>query len=251
LLDRPPRSLEGTRRNLTVLFADVRGFTDFFEKCSLEAENYVKENKLSEELADEFIERNAKEVLLTINKYLCVIADVIKKHDGTLDKYIGDCVMAFWGAPMEKEHHAHACIQAAIEIQQAVTSLNEECERSNREMPRPDEVADSSLNLERKFLPILEVGCALGSGWATAGCMGSENHLSNYTVFGQIVNIVSRLESIARGGEIIATESTFNEIIRDHPGLAASFLPREPATLRGIQHPIPIYEIPWAMIKTE
>ncbi|HVY71178.1 MAG TPA: adenylate/guanylate cyclase domain-containing protein, partial [Verrucomicrobiae bacterium] len=89
----------GARRNITVFFADVRGFTEFTDVSQANAENHVRQLGLTGKEAEEFYDQRAAETLKTVSLYLSIVADTIKKHNGTLDKYIGDCVMAFWGAP--------------------------------------------------------------------------------------------------------------------------------------------------------
>ena len=77
------------------------------------------------------IDESARETLETVNLYLATVADAVKKHGGTLDKYIGDCVMAFWGAPTPNEKHALACVRAAIDAQRAIHELNEKRSAQN------------------------------------------------------------------------------------------------------------------------
>ena len=117
-------SLGGARRQVTTLFADVRGFTEFTDKSQDYAAAYIAQNKLSEEQAEAFYDEKARETLNTVNTYLALVADQVKKHDGTLDKYIGDCVMAFWGAPTPQDKQALNCVRAAIDAQRAVFALN-------------------------------------------------------------------------------------------------------------------------------
>ena len=86
----------GARRKITVFFADVRGFTEFTDSSQELAIEHVRKNNLDEEQSRGFFDRVAAEQLATVNLYLATIADTIKEHRGTLDKYMGDCVMAFW-----------------------------------------------------------------------------------------------------------------------------------------------------------
>ncbi|HTH47998.1 MAG TPA: adenylate/guanylate cyclase domain-containing protein, partial [Candidatus Limnocylindria bacterium] len=112
--------LGGARRKLTVFFADVRGFTEMTDRYQAAAEEHVRAHQLSEREADAYFEQQAGEVLATVNLYLATIADVVKSHGGTLDKYIGDCVMAFWGAPTQDPRHAVNCVLAAIDAQRSI-----------------------------------------------------------------------------------------------------------------------------------
>src|SRR5438046_3010624 len=99
LLQAENLSLVGARIELTVLFADIRGFTAFTDASQERALEYVRKNNLAGAAAEACYDEQARQVFETVNLYLGLIADVIKKYDGTLDKFIGDCVMAFWGAP--------------------------------------------------------------------------------------------------------------------------------------------------------
>jgi len=107
--------LGGARRKLTVFFADVRGFTEMTDRYQAAAEEHVRRQGFGEAETERYFEQQAREVLDTVNLYLATIADVVKAHKGTLDKYIGDCVMAFWGAPASDPRHAVNCVLAAID----------------------------------------------------------------------------------------------------------------------------------------
>src|SRR6185436_7999279 len=96
------------------------------------AEDFVLEHKMAGSQAEAYFDEQAKEVLRTVNLYLGTIADTVKKHEGTLDKYIGDCVMAFWGAPTPNDRHALSCVRAAIDAQRAVYALNQERVAENK-----------------------------------------------------------------------------------------------------------------------
>ncbi len=99
-------SLGGVRRRVTVFFTDIRGFTGVMDTSQQRADRFVAEHHLTAEAAQKHYDTEAATVLNTVNLYLGVAADCIKKHGGTLDKYIGDCVMAFWGAPVPNPQHA-------------------------------------------------------------------------------------------------------------------------------------------------
>jgi class 3 adenylate cyclase len=89
------------------------------------------------------------------------------------------------------------------------------------------------------------MGLGLNSGLATVGFMGSEQHLSSYTAFGHVVNVASRVEGLAGGGQIIATEETVLAAGRNHPGLVAACTERPPVLLKGITTPVKTYEVAW------
>jgi adenylate cyclase len=237
--------LGGARRRITVFFADVRGFTEMTDSGQARAEEFVRTQQLPPEAAEKFFDEHAAETLQTVNSYLAAIADQVKKHGGTLDKYIGDCVMAFWGAPAANEHHAAACVRAAIDAQRAVHDLNRarHAENQRRQAAQAERAAAGKPPLP--LLPLLTVGTGINTGYAIVGLMGSDAHILNYTVFGREVNLASRLEGVSGRGRIIISETTYEDLRRDAPALAATCLPLAPVTVKGIQHPVRIYEVPW------
>jgi adenylate cyclase len=239
-------ALGGARRQVTVLFADVRGFTEFTDKNQDKADAYIAANKLSPEEAEAYFDEQARETLNTVNTYLATVADQVKKHDGTLDKYIGDCVMAFWGAPTVMDRQALCCVRAAIDAQRAAFELNKTrlTENEKREL---ENMARASAGLTPKpLLPILLLGTGINTGLATAGLMGSEQHLFNYTVFGREVNLASRLESLSGRGRILISESTYKGLLHEDKELAATCvaLP-DPQKLKGFGAAVKVYEVPW------
>lgn len=247
LLEAKQIGLSGTRRQITVFFADVRGFTSLTDRSQAEAERYVQAHKLSGADAEKQFEVHAVEILNTVNQYLSVIANVIKQHRGTLDKYIGDCVMAFWGAPTPNLEHAAACVRAAIDAQRAIQRLNEERMRENER--RLEDAGRRAESGEEPMppLPVLMLGTGINSGAVTVGLMGSEAHLVNYTIFGREVNLASRLEGISGHGRIIIGETTYSELQRTAPDLAALCRAHEPVAVKGFQKAVPIYEVRWRL----
>jgi adenylate cyclase len=159
-------SMEGKSEDLTVLFSDIVGFTSISE--SLEP----------------------RELATFINEYLTSMSLVIRDHGGTLDKYIGDAIMAFWGAPVADARHADHAVSAALDMQA-------ELERINREIIRP------------KGWPQIHIGVGLNSGVMRVGDMGSRIRRA-YTVMGDPVNLGSRLEGLTReyGVGILVGEET-------------------------------------------
>lgn len=158
-------SMEGRKAELTVLFSDIRGFTT------------ISEGLQPDELAT------------LMNEYLGAMTDVVQKHRGTLDKYIGDAIMAFWGAPVDDPEHARNAVLTALEMQAELVRLNEV--------------------LTAKGWPHLAIGVGVNTGTMTVGDMGSTVRKS-YTVMGDAVNLGSRLEGITKqyGVGIIVGEST-------------------------------------------
>jgi adenylate cyclase len=145
--------LSGESREMSVFFSDVRGFTD-----------------LSEQLTPQQLTR-------LMNIYLTGMTKVIHEQRGTVDKYIGDAVMAFWGAPIKDEEHARHALQAALKMLAILPDLNQE--------------------LAQEGLPPVQVGMGINSGLMNVGNMGSSFRMA-YTVMGDAVNLASRLESLTK-----------------------------------------------------
>jgi adenylate cyclase len=153
-------------REVSVLFADISGFTSMSERMSPSA------------------------VALLLNDYLSRMTDVIFKYEGTLDKYIGDAIMAVFGAPIDMPDHAERAIRAALEMQERL----------------------GEWNAERKEGPAFRVRIGINSGKAMAGEIGSVNK-KEYTVLGDTVNIASRLESsVAKPGTVVVGENTYRMV---------------------------------------
>jgi adenylate cyclase len=164
--------LGGEKREMTMLFCDVRGFTSISELY------------------------DAEHLTTLINKFLTPMSEAILAERGTIDKYMGDCVMAFWNAPLDvPDHAAHAC-RAAIEMQKRLVVLNRELEA--------DAIAQ-----DRKFIP-LRIGIGINSGPVVVGNMGSEQRF-DYSVMGDNVNLASRLEGLSKfyGVTVVLGENTF------------------------------------------
>jgi class 3 adenylate cyclase/CHASE2 domain-containing sensor protein len=245
LLGQDTLALVGTRREVTVFFADVRGFTEFTDASHQQAADHVRTHKLTEAEASAYIDQQAREALETVNLYLSQVADMVKQHDGTLDKYIGDCVMAFWGAPTPNVRHAVDCVRTAIGAQQAVAALNAARTEKNKSIDAENQRCAATGLPVRPLLPLLELGTGINTGFATVGLMGSDTHLLNYTVFGRDVNIASRLEAVSGRGRIIISEGTFASLQRDEPALAKKCVELPPVDIKGIRESIRIYEVPW------
>lgn len=161
--------MEGESREMTVLFTDVRGFTTISEGL------------------------DPKALSALMNEFLTPLTEVIYKHRGTIDKYMGDCIMAFWGAPLADPAHAGNAIRAAIEMQQVLRDLQP--------------------HFRSKNWPEIKIGVGLNTGRMSVGNMGSKIRLA-YTVMGDAVNLASRLEGITKeyGADIIVGEGTRNAV---------------------------------------
>ena len=238
-------ALGGVRRNITVFFADIRGFTEFTDSTQQLAEEYIAKSNLGEAEARAYFDRIAAEQLSTVNLYLATIADTIKAHLGTLDKYMGDCVMAFWGAPVRNEKHALCCVRAAIDCQRALYRLNQERFAENENRKKENAVRADAGQPPLPLLPLLSLGTGINTGYATVGLMGSDATILNYTVFGREVNLASRLEGASGRGRILISEATFFDLKRDDPALAEVCVAQAPITPKGFRQAVRIYEVPW------
>jgi class 3 adenylate cyclase/CHASE2 domain-containing sensor protein len=238
-------SLVGARREVTVLFADVRGFTAFTDASREAVAEFVKQSGLSGAEAEAQFEREARATLNTVNTYLALVADQVKRHGGTLDKYIGDCVMAFWNAPTPAPGHAAACVRAAIDTQRAIADLNRQRadENTRLELENLQRLAAGQPPLPR--LPILSLGTGINTGQAVVGLMGSEAHILNYTVFGREVNLASRLEALSGSGRILIGAATQAALLREDAALAAECSALPPVKVKGFREAVTVYEVSW------
>ncbi len=150
--------LGGERRTLTILFCDVRGFTTIAEAMKDDPERLTT----------------------LINRLLTPLSDIVLKSGGTIDKYIGDCLMAFWNAPLDDEAHARHAVAAALDMLEAITALN-------------DELAQEAVSEGVAAPPSLRIGIGINTGDCVVGNMGSTQRF-DYSVLGDSVNLASRLE---------------------------------------------------------
>jgi adenylate cyclase len=191
-----PRLVDPKKTNITIMFSDIRGFTTISEKL------------------------DAQDLALFLNQYLSDMTSIVFKNNGTLDKYIGDAVMAFWGAPYEEEGHAARACNAALDMIQRVRELQKQWEAQGK--------------------PKLEIGIGLNTGVASVGKMGSALR-SGYTALGDNVNLSSRLEGLNKdyGTHIIVNETTYRDAQND------GFVFRELDLLRvkGKLQPVTIYQL--------
>lgn len=188
--------LGGVNQTITVLFADIRGFTRLSEHASPET------------------------VVKLLNHYFSAMGEIIFEHGGTLDKYIGDGLMALFGAPNATPKDACSAITAAIEMQREMKYIN-------------DEVRAIGFGE-------ISIGIGLHTGEATVGYIGSERR-SEYTAIGDTVNLSSRLESNAKPGVILVSEETK----RAAGQMLCTFVPRDPITVKNRQQPVKIFEVDW------
>jgi class 3 adenylate cyclase/CHASE2 domain-containing sensor protein len=245
LLQAEKLSLGGAHREITVFFADVRGFTTLTDQMQESVTEFIRSHHLNNVSGEKLFEESARETLETVNQYLALVAEAIKKHGGTLDKYIGDCVMAFWNAPLADEKHALNCVRAAIDAQRAIAELNHRRLAKNTEREFENSGRAAAGLPPKPMLAALQLGTGINTGFVTTGLMGSEEHGFNYTVFGREVNLASRLEGVSGSGRIIISESTHGHLRRHAPELAAVCIELDPVIVKGIRNAVRIYEVPW------
>ena len=186
--------LHGDDRNMTVLFADIRNFTSISEPMS------------------------AAELKELLNAFFTPMTEIIFNNHGTIDKYIGDLIMAFWGAPLKDKHHARHALSAALEMQAMVEKLK-------------------PVFAERGWAEV-NIGIGLNSGVMSVGDMGSQFR-RNYTVLGDAVNLSSRVEGLTKhyGVKIMTTETT----IKDQTKFVFRQLDR--VRVKGKKLGVAIYEV--------
>lgn len=196
LLENPDSfKLGGINQTITVLFADIRGFTAFSER------------------------EKPEKVVGLLNRYFSAMSEIIFAHGGTLDKYIGDGLMAIFGAPNATPEDAENAVRTAVTMQKRLISLNQELTTEG-------------------FVPV-NIGIGLHTGEATIGYIGSDQR-SEYTAIGDTVNLAARLESNTRGGQILVSEVTANEC-----GNLFTFVPREPLNVKNRLQPVTLFEVKW------
>ena len=235
----------GARREVTVMFADVRGFTEITDRLQQLTADQIQQDQLGASAAEARYDEVAKQMLQTISLYLGLVADIVKKHGGTLDKYMGDCAMAFWGAPKPNPQHALGCVRAAIEAQRSIQELNQRRQAENARIEAENKSRASAGQAGKPLLPLLTLGTGINSGAVMVGLMGSDDHGLNYTVIGREVNLASRLETLSGRGRIIIGEATYRQICLADPHLAATCIEQEPTTPKGFQKPVRNFEVPW------
>lgn len=231
LLQQPHIYWEPQEKNMTVLFADIRGFTALTAGTAGDAPPGG--------------ESGDKQALETVNLYLSTVVETLKRHGATLDKYMGDAVMLFWGAPLDHPGHAASAVRAACEAQSLIRRMNEQRELENTGIRKLNQENAQRGLPPRPLLPTLQLGTGISTGTMTVGFMGSSAYPSNYTVFGHAVNIAARLQSAAGSGRIYMTGDTRQAAVLAAPELALRMKPVGDLALKGIPDPVPAFEIDW------
>ncbi len=197
MLDNPEKlKVGGEKRDITCLFSDVRDFTSISEKLT------------------------PMELSAALNKYMGRMTDIVFENKGTLDKYIGDAIVAFWGAPLDLENHPDWAVGAAVKMMEALPAINED--------------------FLARGIPIFKVGIGLNSGECSVGNMGSDKIFS-YTALGDNMNLGARLESLCKhyGAEIIISEYTFARL----PEKKYQTRLLDKVKVKGKSTPVMIYEV--------
>lgn len=185
--------LAGSRREVAVLMSDIRGFTPLSEKMEPEA------------------------LVSLLNRYFKVMIDIVFRHDGMLDKFVGDEIMVVFGAPLDQPDAAARAIRCAGEMQEAMTDFN----ASQRAAGGPE----------------LGVGIAVHSGPVVAGNVGSETRM-DYTVMGDTVNLTQRMQARAAAGKVLVSEAA-----KKRAGEGFSYSELEPFQVKGRQEPVKAFEL--------
>ncbi len=189
--------LGGEKRDMTFLFCDIRGFTPISEKYKGNPEGLTK----------------------LINRFLTRMTDVIIANGGTIDKFMGDCIMAFWNAPIEDPDHEQHAVQAAIDMQEELSKLN--------------------VQLAEEELPTIAIGIGINTGEALVGNMGSDQRF-DYSVIGDAVNVAARLESSSKtlGKTVVVGDRTYKAAKYDY-----NFDYIDSITVKGKSEPVKVYTI--------
>lgn len=195
--------LGGETRTLSVLFSDVRGFTTIAEAM-----------------------KNDPQALTTlINRLLTPLSDVVMDHGGTIDKYIGDCIMAFWNAPLDDPDHAVHAVEAAMAMQKALADLNRALEDENRQKGRPHHP--------------LRMGIGINTGDCVVGNMGSTRRF-DYSCLGDSVNLASRLEGASKGYAVALLLGEATAAAVAHRFLTIEL---DRITVKGRTEPSPVFTV--------
>lgn len=193
MLNRDEDFLSGRRREVTCFFSDLRGFTSVSEQLDVDV------------------------VVDMLNEHLSAMTDVVFEHGGTVDKFIGDCVMAFFGAPLPQDDHAQRAVRAAVAMRK-----------------RHDEICAGWV---KRGLPEVKIGIGMHTGSVFVGPIGGEQ-LSSYTIIGDNVNQASRLEGMSGPDDIIISGQTLEQVEGD-----IDVEPRGEIVVRGKTVPVQIFNV--------
>lgn len=191
--------LGGYRKEVSVLFSDIESFTSYSEKHTPE------------------------EVVAQLNEYLSEMTDVIMELDGTLDKFVGDEIMAFWGAPIDQEDHAERAVKCAVEMLRRLEKLHDKWRSEGRS--------------------VLYCGIGVNTGEVLVGNIGAESKKMDYTIIGDNVNLGARLEAITRNYDtkIVISEFTYEKIKGSEFGASVEEL--DEVKVKGKENSVKIYSV--------
>ena len=203
-------TLGGQRKELTMMFVDLVGFTAYSEQ------------------------RSAEDVVVQLNEYLSAMTDVIFRWDGTLDKFVGDEIVVFWGAPIDQPDHADSAVRCALEMRARLAELQERWKKSGK--------------------PILDNGIGINTGVVVVGNIGAEGKKIDYTMIGDQANLAARIQGLTRtlGHPILLTESTASRLksglnsMKSHPhqgGQDIQVIPLRSVTVKGRQESVAVYAV--------
>jgi adenylate cyclase len=189
--------LGGETKELTFLFSDIRGFTPISEKY----------------------QKDPQGLTIVINKFLTPMTDIIMKNGGTIDKYMGDCIMAFWNAPIDTANHKELAINSALEMIDKLKELNN----------------SNGFGKGNK----LNIGIGINSGKAVVGNMGSEQRF-DYSVLGDAVNLASRLEGVSKNYDatLVVGHDTYKDVSTKY-----NFKKLDDVQVKGKSNKVAIYTV--------
>jgi adenylate cyclase len=202
-------ALGGERKELTMLFADVVGFTSYSERRSAEA------------------------VVEQLNEYLGAMTDVIFRWNGTLDKFVGDEIVVFWGAPIDQPDHVELAVSCALEMRARLSTLQTKWQEAGK--------------------PMLDNGIGINTGSVVVGNIGAQGKKMDYTVIGDQVNLASRIQGLTRtlGHSILLTEQTAT-LLEQTAGLSQVALRKvRVVTVKGREEPVGVYTVERVSDETE
>jgi len=185
-------ALGGRRVDITVLFADIRGFTSFSEQQS-----------------------SPEKLVAVLNRYLAAAAEAVLEHEGTVDKFLGDAVMAWFNAPILQPDHTFRAVRAALALREAI-------QRLHRELPPEGH---------------LSFGVGIHYGEAVLGLIGTEKRLE-YTAIGDSVNTAKRIQENAGMGQVVISQDAYERV-----QYQLEVQPMEPMQVKGKREPVPVYEV--------
>ncbi len=187
---------EGQRQDITVLFSDIRGFTSLSET------------------------RTPEDVVRLLNRYFAAQTEIVFTHEGTLDKFIGDAIMAFWGAPVATPQHASQAVAAALALQEQLIAFREELGAAGADF---------------------DVGIGVHSGPAVVGFLGAARRL-DYTAIGDTVNLASRIEGLTKGVARVLVSASTRDACMAEDAERFTFIDRGEFSVKGRERPVRLFE---------